>query len=85
MPGKVNPTQCEALTMVAVQVISNHTAITLAGMTGQFELNVSKPVMIRNLLHGIEVLTDSMNSFRENLVDGLEANGHMIVQYVRER
>src|SRR5690606_38150095 len=62
MPGKVNPTQCEALTMVCAQVIGNHTAITVAGTQGQFELNVFKPVMIRNLLHSIRLLADGSES-----------------------
>lgn len=62
MPGKVNPTQCEALTMICAQVMGNHTAITIAGMNGQFELNVFKPVLIRNLLHSIRLLSDGMRS-----------------------
>ncbi|KAF6219622.1 hypothetical protein HO133_004091 [Letharia lupina] len=74
MPGKVNPTQCEALTMVCAQVIGNHTAVTIGGMNGQFELNVFKPVLIRNLLHSIRILSDSMRSFEKNLVAGLEAD-----------
>jgi fumarate hydratase, class II len=74
MPGKVNPTQCEAMTMVCVQVIGNDTAIALAGSQGNFELNVFKPVMIYNLLHSIRLLSDSCTSFREHLVLGLKAN-----------
>merc|ERR1712130_962464 len=61
MPGKVNPTQCEALTMVAAQVMGNHVAVTVGGSNGHFELNVFKPMMIRNLLHSIRILSDSMN------------------------
>jgi fumarate hydratase class II len=74
MPGKVNPTQCEAITMVACQVMGNHMAVTVAGSNGHFELNVFKPVMIYNLLQSICLLSDSMNSFRENCVDGIVAN-----------
>ncbi|RAK74753.1 fumarate hydratase [Aspergillus fijiensis CBS 313.89] len=74
MPGKVNPTQCESLTMVCAQVMGNHVAATIGGMNGQFELNVFKPVMIRNLLHSVRILADGMKSFEKNLVHGLEAN-----------
>jgi len=74
MPGKVNPTQCEALTMVCAQVMGNHMAVTIAGSNGHFELNVFKPVMIYNLLQSIRLLADGMNSFRENCLDGIVAN-----------
>ncbi|KAE8150025.1 fumarate hydratase [Aspergillus avenaceus] len=74
MPGKVNPTQCESLTMICSQVMGNHVAATVGGMNGQFELNVFKPVMIRNLLHSSRILSDGMKSFQNNLVHGLEAN-----------
>ncbi|KAL4781574.1 L-Aspartase-like protein [Aspergillus varians] len=74
MPGKVNPTQCEALTMVCAQVMGNHVAATIGGMNGQFELNVFKPLLIRNLLHSVRILADGMKSFEKNLVFGLEAN-----------
>ena len=82
MPGKVNPTQSEAMTMVCVQVMGNDAAISLAGSQGNFELNVFKPVMIHNLLHSIRLLTDSSNSFREHLVVGLEANRPQIEHYL---
>ncbi len=82
MPGKVNPTQCEALCMVSVQVIGNDTAIALAGSQGNFELNVYKPVIIFNMLHSIEILTDSMHSFTEHLVVGLKPNLEQIQKYV---
>jgi len=72
MPGKVNPTQCEAMTMVCVQVLGNDTAIGIAGSQGNFELNVYKPVIIHNLLHSIRLLTDAMNSFNEHCVVGIE-------------
>ena len=78
MPGKVNPTQSEALTMVCCQVMGNHTAITIGGSQGNFELNVFKPMMIHNLLHSCKILTDSMRAFREKCVSGLEPNLDMI-------
>ncbi len=74
MPGKVNPTQCEALTMVATQVMGNHVTITIAGSQGNFELNVFKPVLIYNLLQSIRLVGDAANSFREHCVEGIEAN-----------
>ena len=73
MPGKVNPTQCEAVTMVAVQVMGNDAAIGFAGSQGNFELNVFKPVMIFNFLHSVELLTDACNSFVEHCMSGIEA------------
>ena len=85
MPGKINPTQCEALTMVCAQVIGNHTAITVAGMNGQFELNVFKPVLIRNLLHSIRILSDGMKSFEKNLIEGLQADEKRIGTLLHER
>jgi fumarate hydratase, class II len=85
MPGKVNPTQCEALTMVCAQVMGNHTAVTVGGMSGQFELNVFKPLLIRNLLHSIRILSDSMLSFEKNLVVGIEADERRISALVNER
>ncbi|HEY6269485.1 MAG TPA: class II fumarate hydratase [Candidatus Acidoferrum sp.] len=83
MPGKVNPTQCEAITMVAVQVMGNDAAIGIAGSQGNFELNVFKPVMIFNYLHSVELLTDSMNSFVEHCVHGIEVNEGQIEHYVQ--
>src|SRR5450432_1903353 len=74
MPGKVNPTQCEAMTMVAAQVMGNHTAVSLAGSQGNFELNVFKPIMIFNFMHSVNLLTDSMKNFREFCADGIKAN-----------
>ena len=74
MPGKVNPTQSEALTMVCVQVMGNDTAINFAGASGNFELNVFKPVMIFNLLQSIRLIADSCESFSDNCVIGIEAN-----------
>ncbi|HEY3638076.1 MAG TPA: class II fumarate hydratase [Rhizomicrobium sp.] len=72
MPGKVNPTQCEALTMVCAQVMGNHVAITVAGSQGNFELNVFKPVLIYNLLQSIRLLGDASVSFLEHCVEGIE-------------
>jgi fumarate hydratase class II len=83
MPGKVNPTQCEALTMVAVQVMGNDAAIGIAGSQGNFELNVYKPVMIFNYLHSVELLADAMNSFVEHCVHGIELDLKKIDHYVK--
>jgi fumarate hydratase class II len=74
MPGKVNPTQCEAVTMVCCQVFGNHTAITIAGSQGHFELNVYKPVMAYNMLHSIQLLADVARSFTSNCIDGIRAD-----------
>lgn len=74
MPGKVNPTQSEAMTMVAAQVMGNHVTITHAGATGHFELNVFKPVLIYNLLQSIKLIADASRSFAENCVVGISAN-----------
>ena len=74
MPGKVNPTQCEAMTMLCAQIMGNHVAITVAGASGHFELNVFKPVMIHNLLQSVRLLADGTASFTDNCVVGIEAN-----------
>jgi len=74
MPGKVNPTQCEMLTMVAAQIVGNHGSVMAGGMQGHFELNVFKPVMIANLLQSIRLLGDGAASFTERCVDGVKAN-----------
>lgn len=74
MPGKVNPTQCEAITMVAAQVMGNHTAVTVGGSNGHFELNVFKPMMVRNVLHSVRILGDACACFSTNCVDGIQAN-----------
>ncbi len=78
MPGKVNPTQCEAMTMVCAQTMGNHAAITVAGATGHLELNVFKPVLIHNLLHSIRLIGDAAASFTDNCVAGIEANKERI-------
>lgn len=74
MPGKVNPTQAEALTMVATQVFGNHTTVTVASSQGHFELNVFKPVIAANILQSISLLADGMNSFVDHCISGIEAN-----------
>ena len=73
MPGKVNPTQAEALTMVCAHVMGNDVAIGIAGASGHFELNVFKPMLIHNLLESVELLADACDSFRENCVVGHRA------------
>ena len=84
MPGKVNPTQCEALTMVCAQVIGNQTAISVAGAQGHFELNVFKPVMIKNLLQSTRLLTDACNSFTDNCIQGIKPNTERISLLLNE-
>jgi fumarate hydratase, class II len=82
MPGKVNPTQCEALTQVCAQVFGNHVTITVAGASGHFELNVFKPVIIYNLLQSIRLLADASTSFTDNCVAGIEADRDRIDELV---
>ena len=74
MPGKVNPTQCEAMTMVSAQVMGNHMAVTIGGSNGHFELNVFKPLIIQNVIHSINLLSDAMVSLVDNCIDGIEPN-----------
>lgn len=74
MPGKVNPTQCEAMTMVAVQVIGNDVAVGMGASQGNFELNVFMPVMIYNFLQSVRLLADGITSFEKNCVRGIKAN-----------
>jgi fumarate hydratase class II len=83
MPGKVNPTQCEAVTMVAVQVMGNDAAIGIAGSQGNFELNVYKPVMIFNYLHSLELLADACTSFVDHCIVGIAVNREQIDKYVQ--
>lgn len=80
MPGKVNPTQAEALTQVAAQVMGNHVTVTVAGSNGHFELNVFKPVIVYNVLQSIRLLADGAESFAERCVDGIEANRDRIAE-----
>lgn len=84
MPGKVNPTQCEALAMIAVQVMGNDLAISIAGSQGNFELNVFKPLIIHNFLHSITLLTDGCRSFTDHLIIGTKANEKKIKEYLEQ-
>ena len=83
MPGKVNPTQCESLTMIAVQVMGNDAAIGFAGSQGNFELNVFKPLIIFNFLNSVRLLADGCESFNEHCAVGIEANEERIADYVK--
>ena len=83
MPGKVNPTQSEAVTMVSVQVMGNDAAIGIAASQGNFELNVFKPVIIHNFLHSVRLLSDACHSFSVHCVTGIEANRDVIDGYVQ--
>ena len=84
MPGKVNPTQCEAMTMICVQVMGNDASIAIAGSQGNFELNVFKPVMIHNLLGSVTLLSDGMRSFTTHMVEGIVPNRERIASLVSE-
>ncbi|XP_063589185.1 fumarate hydratase, mitochondrial-like isoform X2 [Penaeus indicus] len=84
MPGKVNPTQCEAITMVAAQVMGNHVAVTVGGSNGHFELNVFKPMMVANVLRSIRLLGDSCHAFVNNCVVGITANQERIDKLLHE-
>ncbi|PCI56190.1 MAG: fumarate hydratase, class II [Alphaproteobacteria bacterium] len=84
MPGKVNPTQCEAMTMLCAQIMGNHVAVTVAGSNGHFELNVFKPVMIYNVLQSIRLIADGCNSFTDNCVVGIKANEARIEKLLNE-
>ncbi|KAG9065131.1 fumarase fum1 [Linnemannia hyalina] len=84
MPGKVNPTQCEAMTMVCAQVMGNNTTISIAGSNGHFELNVFKPVMIKSMIQSIRLLSDACVSFTKNCVVGIEANEKKINAIMNE-
>ncbi|MEX0990111.1 MAG: class II fumarate hydratase [Actinomycetota bacterium] len=84
MPGKVNPTQAEAMTMVCCQVLGNDTTIKFAGSQGNFELNVFKPVMVRNFLHSANILADACRTFREFCIEGLEPNRERIDQLLND-
>ncbi|HOE65636.1 MAG TPA: class II fumarate hydratase [Candidatus Hydrogenedentes bacterium] len=84
MPGKVNPTQCEAVTMVAAQVIGNDVSVSMGGAMGNFELNVFKPLIVHNVLQSVRLLADAADSFREHCVVGIEANEKRIDQLLHE-
>ena len=83
MPGKVNPTQCEAMTMIATQIHGNNAAIAFAGSQGNFELNVFKPVIVHNFLHSVTLLTDASRGFVDYLIDGIKLNRERIEDYVK--
>ncbi|KAK3037009.1 hypothetical protein RJ639_031583 [Escallonia herrerae] len=85
MPGKVNPTQCEALTMVCAQAMGNHVALTVGGSNGHFELNVFKPMIASCLLHSLRLLADASASFEKNCVRGIQANRERISKLLHER
>lgn len=84
MPGKVNPTQSEAMTMVAIQVMANHQAVSVGASQGNFELNVFKPLIAYNILQSIKLLSDAMNSFNNNCAQGINANKDKIAQFLNE-
>ena len=80
MPGKVNPTQCEALSMVCAQVIGNDVTVTLGGMQGHYELNVFKPVIVANVIESLTLISDSVKSFNDNCLKGIKANSKRITE-----
>jgi fumarate hydratase class II len=82
MPGKVNPTQCEALTMVSIQTVANDLAVTLGGTGGALEMNAYKPLIVRNVLHSVRLLGDGMRSFTDHLLKGLEPDRERIAAHV---
>jgi fumarate hydratase class II len=82
MPGKVNPTQCESLSMICCQVMGNNVAVSLGGMNGHFQLNVYKPLIIRNVLHSIQLLSDGSRSFVKNCLVGVKPNLKNIRHYL---
>ena len=84
MPGKVNPTQCEAMTMVCAQVMGNHVAVTVGGSNGHFELNVFKPVMVANLLQSAQILGAACKCFSRSCVVGIEPNRDRITSLMNE-
>lgn len=84
MPGKVNPTQCEALTMIVCQIMGNHVAVTVGGSNGHFELNVFRPMIIRNVLESINLISDGINSFIDNCLVGIVANEARIQQLLEQ-
>jgi fumarate hydratase, class II len=84
MPGKVNPTQCEAISMVAAQVMGNHVAVTVGGSNGHLQLNVYKPLIVANVLKSIRLLSDSCDSFNKHCVIGIKANKSRLEFYTKE-
>ena len=84
MPGKVNPTQCKAVTMLCCQVMGNNVAVTMGGMNGHFQINVYKPLIIRNVLHSMQLLADGSNSFVDNCLVGIKVNQKAIDGYLEQ-
>jgi fumarate hydratase, class II len=84
MPGKVNPTQCEMLTMVCAKVIGNHSAVTIGGMSGQFQLNAFKPLIVESVLHSVRILSDAMNTFGERCLKDLRVDEQRVSE-LRDR
>jgi fumarate hydratase class II len=84
MPGKVNPTQCEALAMIAVQVMSNDVAVGFGGASGYLEMNVYKPLIIANVMQSVRILTDGCHNFRTFLIQGTEPNLKQIDRFVQQ-
>ena len=82
MPGKVNPTQCEAMVMIAIEVLGDDAAVAFAGSHGNFELNAMRPIIINNFLHSARILADGCEKFREYSVEGTELDRERIKQYV---
>jgi fumarate hydratase class II len=83
MPGKVNPTQCEAIVMICIQVIGNDTAVAFAGSQGNFELNAMRPIIINNFMHSARILADGCEKFRMYSVEGTQLNERKIAEYLR--
>lgn len=84
MPGKINPTQCEAIVMIAIQVIGDDNAVAIAGSQGNFELNAMRPIIINNFLHSARILADGCEKFRTFSVEGTKLNEKKIAQYVAQ-
>jgi fumarate hydratase class II len=82
MPGKINPTQCEALAMVSTQAMANDVAVAFGGAGGHLQMNAYKPLIIFNVMNSVRTLSDGMNSFRQHLVDGMKPNKEQIAAYV---
>ena len=85
MPGKVNPTQCEMMTMVCAKVMGNHQAVTIGGMSGQFQLNAFKPLIIDSFLHSVRILSDGMRAFEKSCIHDLKADEKRIGELVNRR
>ena len=84
LPGKVNPTQCEAITMVAAQVMGNHVAVTVGGSNGHFELNVFKPMIVTNVLQSARLIGDACTSFAQNCIKGIQPDRDRISKFLND-